>query len=350
MPELRITDGRLKIGLLVDGVAQGEAHAWIVEGRMKPVGPQRVLVGVGTTLHVDALLLFEQRQQIVRHGLEGIDFVVLQSIDRGLRVRDRDPLDAIHLRHLAAGEVGGRLGARHVFGVLHIDDAVARPPFVGLEDERPGAGGILQLRRGRQLGHALGHHEGHDAGRLGERVEHQAVGLLQFQADGLRIGRGEVLDVAEELYAHHVAAAPAAERGDAVLGGDRRAVVPGEPLAQPESVDQAGRIDAPLVDHLRLRLQLAVEAEQRVVDQVAVRAADLCRRPDRIEDFQVRVHDDLQRRLRECRSCQQERGEKGEESHGAFPCRQAAARPLMVCNAKARNWPRIMPFQSSAST
>ena len=79
-------------------------------------------------------------------------------------------------------------------------------------------------------------------------------------------------------------------------------------LAEGVAAYQAGRIDGPVSHHLRLRLEIAVEAEQRVIDEVSVRAADLRRRPDRIEDLQIRMHDDLERRLRGRRRSQRECG------------------------------------------
>ena len=38
----------------------------------------------------------------------------LQRIERGLRVRDDHPFDAIYIRHLSAGEAARRVLARHV--------------------------------------------------------------------------------------------------------------------------------------------------------------------------------------------------------------------------------------------
>ena len=51
-------------------------------------------------------------------------------------------------------------------------------------------------------------------------------------------------------------ARPALERGDHVLGGDRRAVVELQPVAQRERVDELVRADLVLADHLRLRVEL----------------------------------------------------------------------------------------------
>src|SRR5205823_1625390 len=51
----------------------------------------------------------------------------------------------------------------------------------------------------------------------------------------------------------------------------------------------------PLVDHLRLDLQILVGAEERVVDEIAVVACDVRRRPDRIEHLEIGVGDEPHR-------------------------------------------------------
>ena len=78
--------------------------------------------------------------------------------------------------------------------------------------------------------------------------------------------------------------------GSDVGRGDRRAVVPLEPVAQLEGPGELVVAHRPALDHLRLRLELGVEREQRVVDQVAVVADDVGGGPDRIEDLQIRMH------------------------------------------------------------
>src|SRR3546814_15977916 len=46
--------------------------------------------------------------------------------------------------------------------------------------------------------------------------------------------------------------------------------------------------------HLRLRLQILVEREQRVVDHIAVVAGDIGRRPDRVDVLEIGVRNDLE--------------------------------------------------------
>ena len=76
-------------------------------------------------------------------------------------VRDRLPLDAVDLDDFAAGEGRGRLVARLVSLVLHVDGLIARLPLVPLENERAGTRCVRDLGIGISLRHALGHHEGH---------------------------------------------------------------------------------------------------------------------------------------------------------------------------------------------
>ncbi|WP_254281409.1 hypothetical protein [Halomonas sp. TA6] len=91
-----------------------------------------------------------------------------------------------------------------------------------------------------------------------------------------------------------VALRPALERGDAVGGGHRLAIVPGEPVAQGEGVGQAIVGDFP-VGHLRLRLERFIHPEQSIEDHVAVVAGDVRRGQDRVDDPQSRVHHRIDR-------------------------------------------------------
>jgi len=63
-----------------------------------------------------------------------------------------------------------------------------------------------------------------------------------------------------------------------------------EPVAQREAVGLAVVADGPAVDHLRLRLELDVAGEQRVVDHVGVDADDGLRAPEGIDRAHVGMH------------------------------------------------------------
>jgi hypothetical protein len=84
---------------------------------------------------------------------------------------------------------------------------------------------------------------------------------------------------------------PALDRGDRILGGHRLAIVPLQPVAQGEGIGEVIVTDLVRIDHLGLHVQVLIQREQRVVDQIAVVAADVRRRPDRVDDLEVRVHD-----------------------------------------------------------
>jgi hypothetical protein len=73
--------------------------------------------------------------------------------------------------------------------------------------------------------------------------------------------------------------------------------VPQQALAEREGVALLVGRGLVLVDHLRLDLALLVLGEERVVDHVAVVADDVGGGPDRIEDFQIRMHHCAQGRL-----------------------------------------------------
>ena len=100
-----------------------------------------------------------------------------------------------------------------------------------------------------------------------------------------------------QQLAHAVVLAPALDRGDRVLGRDGLAVVPQQAVAQREGVGQVVVADLVAVDHLRLDLEILVQREQRIVDHIAVVAADIGRGPDRIDDLQIGMHHHAQRVL-----------------------------------------------------
>jgi hypothetical protein len=70
-----------------------------------------------------------------------------------------------------------------------------------------------------------------------------------------------------------------------------------EAITQGEAVGPAIVAHRPALHHLRLRLELVVAGEERVVDHHAVDAGDGLRGPEGIERADIRMHDDLQRLL-----------------------------------------------------
>ena len=182
----------------------------------------------------DALFLLQDRDQVVRRLLDQVDLAGDQRVHLLLRVGHLDDLDPVDLDHLAAGQARGGLAARLVLGVLEVDVLLAGLGLGVDVDEGARADLAVDLLERVGVGDRLGIMKGTCELRLAERVEHQAVGLLQHHLEGLGVDCLELLHEVHELEAHRVALAPALDRGDAILRGDRLAVVPLQPVAQGE--------------------------------------------------------------------------------------------------------------------
>ena len=150
---------------------------------------------------------------------------------------------------------------------------------------------------GLGLGDALGHHEGDVGGRLAERAQHQAVGLPKLHDEGFGVRRLQLCDEAYELLAHAVARTPALQRGDAVLGGDRRPSCHSSPSRSVKVQVSLSSLTVHLSTICGWTCRFAVEREQRVVDHHAVVGADQRRGPDRIDNLEIRVQRHFKRRL-----------------------------------------------------
>src|SRR5207249_4146526 len=94
-----------------------------------------------------------------------------------------------------------------------------------------------------------------------------------------------------------VALGPALDRGDAIGGADRLAVMPFETVAQCKAVSELVLADTPAFEHLRLRLKVLVERKQRVEDEIAKIARDIGGRPDRVDAPEIGLRDKAQRRF-----------------------------------------------------
>ena len=175
----------------------------------------------------DALLLLQDRDQVVRWLLDDVDLARGDGVHLLLRIGHLDDLDPVDLHDLAAGQTRGRLGARLVLGVLVVDVLLAGLGLGVHVDERAGADLAVDLLEGVGVGNPLRHHERNLRRRLAERVEYQSVGLLQHHLEGLGIDFLELLHEVHELLAHRVARAPALDRGDAVLGRHRLRAIRG---------------------------------------------------------------------------------------------------------------------------
>src|SRR3984893_6424428 len=214
------------------------------------------------------------------------------------RVGDIAPFDAVGLCHLAAAGEARQLLARHLIRVPDKDRLVAGNPRLLDEFERAGADRLRDLLVSVGLRKPLRHHERHIAGELAERIEDQRERGFQLEREGFVVDGLNLPDDLHQLLAERVPLAPAFERGDAIGGADRLSVVPFQALAQRESIGQLIAAGCPAIDHLRLRLEVLVEREQRVENQIAEIAGDIRRRPDRVDAPEIRLRDEAERLLR----------------------------------------------------
>ena len=130
---------------------------------------------------------------------------------------------------------------------------------------------------------------------LAERLEHERERLLQHEREGLVVDRRP--SRRQLGRAPGPARRACAQRSSEAMQSAERtgcAVMELEAVAQREGVGELVVAERPGIDHLRLRLEVLVEREQRVVDHVAVVARDVGRGPDRIEAAQIRLRDELQ--------------------------------------------------------
>ena len=298
LPEvLRLADRRLQVLLLVRHVHQGLPGLLVVEGWLEMVGADPALVADGVVRDDgDVRVLLDLRDQVERRLLPDVDLTGLEGGGGGCRVGDVAPDQALDVHVLAAGGATRGLVTRDVLGVAQVDDLVAGLPLLLHELVRSRPDGVLDhllLGRGREAG---GQDEGHDGGGLGQGLQHQAKGFAQLEHEGPLVGRLQPLRGRQEKLAERITVAPALEGHHAVLGGHRLAVVELQAVAQREAPFAAVLAARPLVHHLRLDLAVAVQREERVVDQVAIGAVgDVAGVARHIENAEVRVRDEAQR-------------------------------------------------------
>ena len=114
-------------------------------------------------------------------------------------------------------------------------------------------------------------------------------GRRQPDGESPVIRRGHLRHASEQRLAHRVARCPALDRGDAIAPAHRLAVMEAQSVAQGEGPQPAVILERVAFDHLRLRLQLAVDAVKLVPDHRGVKAGDIGGCHDRIDDSQVRL-------------------------------------------------------------
>src|SRR5215472_4537415 len=99
--------------------------------------------------------------------------------------------------------------------------------------------------------------------------------------------------------------------------------MPFEPIAQCELVEELVVADCPAIDHLRLRLEILVEREQRIEDEIAEIPRHIRGRPNRVDTPQIRLRDEtqgLRRRLCPARwRCESEGEREGGSGRSELP-------------------------------
>ena len=294
---LCLADGGLQVALLVDHVRERLPRLLIVEGWLEMVRADPPLVAddvVGDD--ADGRVALDLGDVVQGRLLPEVNLACLKRRGGGRGVGDVTPDEAVNVHALTAGGAAGRLVARDVVGIAHVDDLVARLPL--LLDE------LVGTRPDRLLDHVLfgrgrdarGKDERHHGGGLGQGLQDKTEGLTEFQRETLLVGRLQPLGRRNKELAERIPLAPATQRDDAVLGGHRLAVVELEPVAECKAPLAPVGADGPRVDHLRPDLALLILREERVVDEVGVRAVrDVPRVACHVEDAEVRVRYEAQR-------------------------------------------------------
>ena len=306
-PERRARLGLVAVGhadrrqrrVLVGELPQHAPHRRIVERRRRVVEAEVALELMETAQshELHAPLLLEQRQHVERQVLHVVDLAHHQGVGAGRLVGHDPQHETVDVHLLAAGEEVGLLLARHVVGIAFQHHRIARPPLALDEAERSRAdrlGDALVARRG---GETFRQHDRQRRVRLAQHVEQERERLLEDEFEGLGVDGIERGHVGQQHLAQRIAPRPSLQRGHAIGGRHRRAVVPLEAIAQGEGPGELVGAGLPAVDHLRLDLAGLVHREQRVEDMQREGPGDVHRRGMGIEDRDLGLQDDRQRFL-----------------------------------------------------
>ena len=300
----------------------------------------------------------EHGDDVERRVLPPVRLAGIERRSLGHRVGDVEPFDAVDLDDLAARRPARRLLARNVVGILDVDDPVPGLELLLDKFERARADHLGNLLERVGVGEPLRHHEQRQARHLAEAVEEQRKRLLEPDREAFLAIRLDLVEHGRERLPVPVARHPALDRGDAVGAAHRRAVMEAEPVAQPELISELVGRNAVVADHLRVRRELGVDREQRVEHHVAVVSRDVCGRPHRIEDAQIRLGDKAQRLgTGTLGRCFEAPGDKGRCPRGdpEFATRQSVRHVFLHCsnslakparNARPRHGQRLHVFST----
>ncbi len=240
--------------VLVDGVADGLAHLDIVEGLLQVVQHQEALDDGRAGHHLHLVALLQRGDLLVRQREGEVGLARLQHGGAGVVLGDGLPGDLVDLG-IALLPVVRELLAHDGFGLLPLHE-LERAGTHGME------GDVLVAPLGECGG---GDHRG---GGVAQRVDEGAEGLLERDAQGLRV-HGLDLGHAVELVGaqqavgrvHH-----AVQVGLGSGGVEVGAVVELHARTQLEGVHQAVLGDFVALGQHVLELHVLVESEQAFVE------------------------------------------------------------------------------------
>ena len=205
------------------------------------------------------------------------------------------PFDPIEIDDFRTGQpVGCTIRSRHIVLVPFVDDLAADHSLGGDEAEWAAAGDFLDRleRIGRR--EPLRHDKQGRRPELGETVQHEAEGTRKPDGEPPVVRRRHLRHPREQCLAHRIARRPPPDRGNTIAATHRLPVMEAQPVAQGEGPQAAVVFDGMALDHLRLRLQLAVDAVQLVPDHHGVVARNVGGGHDRIDDGQVGLRNEAQ--------------------------------------------------------
>ena len=191
--------------------------------------------------------------------------------------------------------------------------------LVRLEAEWPAAHELLDGHRAVGLRQSLRHDEGDDGADLAERLRHQGKWRLEAPTHGAIVRSGNLVHNVEQRIAEGITRSPTLQARDDITAAHRLAVVEFQPFAKGHDPDLAAVLDNMAGHHLRLRLQIFVDAVECIEDQEAVIAIDEAGGDHRIEDGCIGLRHEAQgpRGLRPRDPRQAERGADGRAKTGA---------------------------------
>ena len=236
----RIANGGALDVFLVDRQLRCLTGRQVVERRVQVVQANLPNIAeLAQDLRLDTRRSNQGRQDVNGWNLIEIHLPSHQRRGGSLSIRDDVPDHLVEHHPLATGNARGRFAARHVIGVALVHHA-ATGAVLGFDElERARANVLGDLGVGVGGGNLGLHHHAQGRAGLGQRIDQQAIGLLEHDAEGLGVHHRGVGHALEQMLASAVLGLPAPDGRHAVTGGDVGAVVPFQARAQLKGVGLA---------------------------------------------------------------------------------------------------------------